>query len=83
MGLRPINNVVDVTNYIMLELGQPLHAFDLEKISNHKFIVRRAQEGESLKLLDGTECNLNTDTLIIADDQKPIALAGIMGGRQT
>ena len=83
VGLRPINNVVDVTNYIMLELGQPLHAFDLEKISNHKLIVRRAQEGESLKLLDGTECNLNTDTLIIADDQKPIALAGIMGGRQT
>lgn len=79
-GVRPINNVVDVTNYVMLEMGQPLHAFDLDYIRGKKIIVRRAQAGEKLVTLDGKERNLDNDSLLIADNEGGIGLAGIMGG---
>jgi phenylalanyl-tRNA synthetase beta chain len=78
-GVRSLGPVVDVTNYVLLELGQPMHAFDLAKL-NGGIHVRRAQSGETLKLLDGSEPKLETDTLVIADEKGPLALAGIMGG---
>lgn len=78
-GLRSISLVVDVTNYVLLELGQPLHAFDLDKLQN-EIVVRRANAGESLTLLDGRTIALDTETLVIADQKRPLALAGIMGG---
>jgi phenylalanyl-tRNA synthetase beta chain len=80
LGFKPINNIVDITNYILLEYGQPLHAFDADKINNKKIIVRTAQKGESLLALDGQKYDLSDEDLIIADSQKPIALAGIIGG---
>ncbi len=80
IGLRSINNVVDVTNFILMELGQPLHAFDLDKLSGKRVIVRRAAEGEKIVTLDGKELTLSPENLVIADDSKPMALAGIMGG---
>ncbi|MCQ2377834.1 MAG: phenylalanine--tRNA ligase subunit beta [Victivallaceae bacterium] len=80
VGLRPINNVVDVTNFVMMELGQPLHAFDLSKLSGGRIIVRRARNGEKIVTLDGREFSLGNDNLVIADAEKPMALAGIMGG---
>jgi len=81
-GLRSIHPVVDITNFVMLEFGQPLHAFDLNKLKGG-IIVRNAKEGENLTLLDDQEIELNTDTLVIADQEKALALAGIMGGLDT
>ena len=81
-GQNPINNVVDITNYILLQEGQPLHAFDLDKIEG-KVYVREAEEGEKIKTLDGEERELEKGDLIIADDKKPIAIAGVIGGDNT
>ncbi len=83
VGIRSINNVVDATNYILMEIGHPLHAFDLDKIKGNKIIVRRAKKGEKLKTLDGIERELSPENLVIADEEKAIALAGIMGGENT
>jgi len=82
-GLRSVNNVVDATNYAMLETGQPPHAFDYKKISGGKIIVRKAKAGEQLISIDGSKCDLDENMLVIADSEKPVAIAGIMGGLDT
>lgn len=82
-GQRPINNVVDVTNYVMLEYGQPLHAFDLSNLRGGKVIVRPAEDGEQFETLDGTNHSLRSPMLVIADAERAIALAGVMGGMNT
>lgn len=79
-GIRPINNVVDVTNYVMLELGQPMHAYDYDCVADHTLIARRAKAGETLTTLDGNERELNESMLVIADTKGPIGVAGVMGG---
>ena len=83
VGMRSVNNVVDATNYAMLETGQPPHAFDCEKIAEGKIIVRRAVAGEQIVSIDGTKCDLESDMLIIADAEGPVAIAGVMGGLDT
>ncbi len=82
-GMRPISLIVDLTNYVMLELGHPLHAFDYEKLWERKIIVRRAREGEGIRTLDGLERLLSPEILVIADGKRPVAVAGVMGGEET
>lgn len=82
-GMRPINNIVDITNFVMLETGQPMHAFNYNDLADKKIIVRNAREGESITTLDGKEYNLTSDMLVIADGEKPSCLAGIMGGKES
>lgn len=83
VGLRPINNVVDVTNFVLMETGHPLHAFDASKITGNKVIVRRAAEGEKFVTLDGVERTLSCDDLMIANAEKPMCLAGVFGGEES
>lgn len=83
LGVRPVNNVVDATNYCLLELGQPLHAFDLDRLTEQKICVRRARKGDTLVTIDGERRALSPELLVIADGHKPVALAGIMGGRES
>lgn len=83
VGLRSISSVVDVTNYVMFEMGQPLHAFDLDLLGEHRILVRRARDREKITLIDGTEVKLDPEMLVIADGLKPVAVAGVMGGRAT
>jgi phenylalanyl-tRNA synthetase beta chain len=81
IGLRPVNNVVDVTNYVLMELGQPLHAFDFDKLAGKKIIVRRAARDEKMLAIDGKEYALTPGMLVIADEKSPVAIAGVMGGK--
>lgn len=82
-GMRPINNIVDITNFVMLETGQPMHAFNYDELTGKKIIVRNAAEGEQIVTLDGKAYDLSTDMLVIADGEKPSCLAGIMGGKES
>lgn len=83
IGIRPINNLVDITNYVMEEYGQPMHAYDLDTIANHEIIVKRAQEGDTFVTLDGQERKLDKDILMICDGEKEVGIAGIMGGENS
>jgi phenylalanyl-tRNA synthetase beta chain len=83
IGMRPVNNIVDITNYVLMESGQPLHAFDFDKLGENRIVVRRAKKDETMEAIDGSKCTLSDDMLVIADTQKPVAIAGIMGGKKT
>ncbi|MFW6132835.1 MAG: phenylalanine--tRNA ligase subunit beta [Planctomycetota bacterium] len=83
VGLRSVNNVVDVTNYVLMEYAQPLHSFDYDKLAEGRIVVRRGRDGETLVSIDGTECRLRGDMCVIADARRPVAVAGIMGGLNT
>lgn len=83
VGLRPVNNIVDITNFVLFETGQPLHAFDYDKVTGGKIIIRLAKEDEEITTIDGEKRKLKSTTLVIADSEKPIAIAGIMGGQDT
>ena len=79
-GIRPHNNVVDITNYILLEYGQPLHAFDYDRLGSKEIVIRRAKDGEKIITLDDTERTLTPDHLVITNGTEPVAIAGVMGG---
>jgi len=83
VGMRSVNNVVDVTNFVLMEYSQPLHSFDYDKLAEHRIVVRRAQDGEILQAIDGSKCELNHEMLMIADAARPVAVAGVMGGLNT
>lgn len=83
LGQRPINNVADITNYVLHEFGQPLHAFDLAKLGESRIVIRRAAKGEAIKTLDGVERKLEREMLVIADATRPVAVAGVMGGEES
>ena len=80
VGLKPINNIVDITNFVMMETGQPLHAFDFDRLAENRIVVRTAKKGETLTTLDGKERQLDPEMLMICDDEKPVAIGGVMGG---
>lgn len=83
LGMKPINNVVDITNFCLMEFGQPLHAFDYDQLEGKKIVVRRARKGEEIKTLDGQQRKVDENVLVIADASRPVAVAGIMGGEET
>ena len=83
IGLRPVNNIVDITNYVLMESGQPLHAFDFDKLRENRIVVRKAKKDETMEAIDGSKCVLTDDMLVIADAQRPVAIAGVMGGKET
>lgn len=83
VGLRPVNNVVDITNFVLLELGQPLHAFDMDKLAEHRIVVRNAAKGEPFVAIDGSKHALDPSMMVIADASKPVAIAGVMGGLES
>ncbi|MDR0977927.1 MAG: phenylalanine--tRNA ligase subunit beta [Endomicrobium sp.] len=80
-GIKSVNNIVDITNFVMVELGQPLHAFDINKLASRKIIIREAADSEGITVLNGREYKLDSEMLVIADEQKPVAVAGVMGGK--
>lgn len=83
MGIRPINSLVDITNYVMEEFGQPMHAYDLDTIANKEIVVRRAKAGDKFTTLDGEERTMDENVLMICDGEKEIGIAGIMGGENS
>ena len=83
VGIRPINNLVDITNYVMEEYGQPMHAYDLDTIAGHEIVVKTAQDGEKFTTLDGQERIMDKDVLMICDGEKAVGIAGIMGGENS